>query len=169
MFFIEIRLAVRLATQPFSNSIRALVISGEWLITIALLADMCFTFDFTTLSMTSISCIIRSSTTGTSVPRGLNSAKRCASINIGSCIWWRTAVKAGLKRSTCPTCPFTWWASAKAIICSASSTVVAIGFSIKRCLPALMIFSAQAKWLSVGVTTSTISQAAMRASTLSKR
>ena len=74
MFFREMRLAVRFATQPFANSIRALAMSGVSLITETPLAWIFFTSDFTTLRMISISWIMRSSTTGTSVPRGLNSA-----------------------------------------------------------------------------------------------
>ena len=145
MFFIEIRLAVKLATQPFSNSILALAISGVSLITDTPLALTFFTLDCTTLKIASISCIIKSSTTGTSVPRGLNSASRWASINIGFSIMFLVAINAGLNRSTWPTCPFTLFSLAKAIISRASSTVLEIGFSMKTCFPDLMATLAHLK------------------------
>ena len=66
-----------------------------------------FALAFTMLSIMSMSCIIRSNITDTSVPRGLNCAKRCASINIGFTVRSFTAKKAGLKRSTWPTITFT--------------------------------------------------------------
>ena len=55
MFFIEIRLAVRFATQPFSNSMRAFAMSGVSLITQTPLAFMFLTGELTTLKMMSIS------------------------------------------------------------------------------------------------------------------
>ena len=100
MFFMEILLAVKFATQPFSNSILAFAISGVSEITEIPLACTFFTLEFTTDKIISISCIIKSKTTGTSVPLGLNSANLCVSINIGVSILSLTAVNAGLKRST---------------------------------------------------------------------
>ena len=76
------------------------------------------------------------------MPRGLNSAKRCASINIGLWIASFIAMKAGLKRSTCPTCPLTLFFLIKFKIFSASSMVFAIGFSIKICFFCRIAFSA---------------------------
>ena len=55
MFLSEIRLAVKLATQPLTNSIRALAISGVSLITETPLADTFLTLDLTTLKITSMS------------------------------------------------------------------------------------------------------------------
>ena len=55
MFFNDILLEVKLATQPFSNSIRAFAISGVSLITETPLAFTLLTFDFTTLKIMSMS------------------------------------------------------------------------------------------------------------------
>ena len=71
-FFMEILLAVRLATAPLSNSSLTLAISGVSLTTLTPLAWIFLMFDLTTLRTISISWIIRSKTTGTSVPLGLN-------------------------------------------------------------------------------------------------
>ena len=108
-----------------------------------------------------MSCIIKSKTTGTSVPLGLNSANLCVSINIGLTICSFAALNAGLKRSTCPTCPFTPCFSAKAINALASSMVVVIGFSINTCFPLVIAFCATSKCERVGVTISITSTASM--------
>lgn len=69
--------------------------------------------------------------TEASVPRGLNSAKRCVSINIGFSILSFTSIKRRIETFYLwPTCPFTLCSLAKAMISSASSTVVEMGFSM---------------------------------------
>ena len=81
--FIEILLEVRLATHPLLNSIRTFAISGVSVITATPLDEIFLTSLFTMLRMISISWIMRSRITLTSVPRGLNWASRCTSINMG--------------------------------------------------------------------------------------
>src|SRR5918993_1403746 len=66
IFFIEMRLLVRLATHPLSNSIRTLAISGVSLITDTPFAEIDFTLLFTRLSIISMSWIMRSRITLTS-------------------------------------------------------------------------------------------------------
>ena len=157
MFFKLIRLAVRLATQPFSNVIRALAMSGLSLTTATPLACTFFTGDPTTVSTMSMSWIIRSSTTLTSVPRGLNCARRCVSMNMGRSKWGSAARKAGLKRSTWPICTFTPLLRASSTRSSASSIVLASGFSMNTCLPAFIASEADRWCVIVGVTISTAS------------
>ena len=79
----EMRLAVIVATQPFSNRTRALAISSNWLETAAPSASTLAIGLLTRLSTRSRSWIIRSRITETSVPRGLNGAMRVASIYSG--------------------------------------------------------------------------------------
>ena len=169
MFFIDRREAVRLATAPFSNSMRTLVISGVGLTMLTPLALIWLTGDFTMVSRMSKSCTIRSRTTGTSVPRGLNKAKRCASMKSGSPMNGSAATKAGLNRSTWPTCTFTPASSASFFKALASSGVATMGFSMKTCLRFRKAFEAHSKWRMVGVTMSTTSTASISASTESKR
>ena len=168
MFFSDILLAVRLATQPFSNAILALAISGVSLMMATPLAEIAATFESTRLKTVSISCIMRSNTTGTSVPLGLNSANRWVSINMLLLMSSFTAKKAGLNRSTCPTWPRTWCFFASAMSSFASSTVCVMGFSRKTCFPISMAFFANLWWYRVGVTISTTSTAAIRSSSESK-
>ena len=80
IFFIEILLAVKLATQPFSNSILAFAISGVLLITETPDAETILTLDLTILKRMSISWIIKSCMTSTSVALPLNGATllKCA-------------------------------------------------------------------------------------------
>ena len=78
-----ILLLVKLATQPLLNSILTLAISGVSVSTATPLADIFLISLFTILKIISISCIIKSKITLTSVPLGLNCAKRCTSINKG--------------------------------------------------------------------------------------
>jgi hypothetical protein len=70
-FFRLMRLALRLATQPFSNSMRALAMSSVFESTLTPTLSILRIGDFTSASTMPMSWIIRSSTTPTSVPRGL--------------------------------------------------------------------------------------------------
>ncbi len=63
-------------------------------------ASIFFISDFTKLNSISMSCIIKSNTTETSVPLGLNSANLWASINSGESIEDFITSKAGLYLST---------------------------------------------------------------------
>src|SRR3990170_2921974 len=66
-FLSDILLEVTLATQAEPNSMRAFAMSTVFDMTGMHTACMAFTGDFTMLSIMSMSCIIRSSTTSTSV------------------------------------------------------------------------------------------------------
>ena len=77
----------------------------------------------------SMSWIIRSSTTATSAPRGLNGASRSLSMKRGASTYGNAARTARLNRSTCPVCTSAPVRAAIASSASASSSVVAIGFS----------------------------------------
>ena len=83
-----------------------------------------------------MSWIIRSRTTATSVPRGLNWASLCDSTNIGLISYPSSARIAGLNRSMCPTWIMSPFSLARRQSCSASAVVSVIGFSRKTCLPA---------------------------------
>lgn len=64
------RLALRLATQPFSNWIRALAMSSLFESTVTPTLSIFAIGDFTSSITMPMSWIIRSRTTPTSVPRG---------------------------------------------------------------------------------------------------
>ena len=82
-----------------------------------------------------MSWIMRSSTTATSAPRGVNGASRSLSMNRGRSTNGSAARIARLNRSTWPVCNTTPCACAAATSSSASSTVAAIGFSISTWRP----------------------------------
>ena len=169
IFFIEIRLDVRFATQPLLNSIRTFAISGVSVITPTPLAEMDFTSLFTMLKIISMSWIIRSSITLTSVPRGLNCANLCTSMNMGLSCMSCTARNAGLNLSTCPTWNFIPDSSASFTNCLASSIVLANGFSTKTCLAFLIAFSQISKCWVVGAATSIAVHASINMSASRKR
>ena len=102
----EIRLAVTLATAPFSNLMRALAISSSSDTTATPEASMDFTGDLTSERMTSISWIMRSSTTATSLPRGWNCAMRCDSKKRGSSRYGSAAKQRGIKPLDMPNLNF---------------------------------------------------------------
>ena len=146
MFFNEILLAVKLATQPFLNSTLALVMSGVLLIAQTPFAFTSLTSESTSLSTISMSWIIKSNTTETSFPLGLNSANLWHSINLGSFMVLMTELIAGLNLSTWPTWPINFFFLLSFTNNSASSTLVVMGFSIKTCLFFSKQFLAISKW-----------------------
>ena len=77
-FFVLMRLALRFATQPFWNWIRALAISSLFDRTVTPTLSIFAMGDFTSSRTMPMSWIIRSSTTPTSVPRGWYGARRSA-------------------------------------------------------------------------------------------
>ncbi len=105
----------------------------------------------------SMSWIIRSSTTATSVPRGLKGARRCDSMKRGSSRYGSQARSAPLKRSTCPVATLTPRDAAASTIRFASSSVEAIGFSISRWTPASIAASETSAWRVVGTATTAAS------------
>ena len=112
-----------------------------------------------------MSWIMRSSTTATSEPLGLNGANRSLSMNRGLFTYGSAARTAWLKRSMCPIwtiTPFSLRASSSSA--SASSSVVVIGFSMKTCLPRSIAALATAKCADVGTTTITASDASSKLS-----
>ncbi len=122
----------------------------------------------TASSTRSMSWIIRSNTTSMSSERGWNKASRWASMNLGRVTCGRAAIRAGLKRSTCPTWSLTPVRRAASIMASASSTVAAIGFSTSRCRPAAAARSAAPRWATVGSAIETASQASSSSASLGK-
>ncbi len=132
----ETRLAVMFATAPLSKVRRAFAMSTSVVITGIPAAERSVTLDPTTVCTRSMSWIMRSSTTGTSAPRGLNGASRLISTKPGWSTYGSAARTARLNRSTWPICTITPAFFAAASISSASSIVAAIGFSMSTCLPA---------------------------------
>src|SRR3989338_7641068 len=92
------RLAVTLATQPFSKRILALAISMSFERTGVPLASIWLMVELTIEVIKSISWIIKSSTTFTSLLRGLNSIMRVDSINLGVFKTSWALIMMGLKR-----------------------------------------------------------------------
>ena len=134
----DTRLAVMLATAPASNVIRALAMSTNGVSTGTPTADTERTPPPTNVRTRSMSWIIRSSTTATSEPRGLNGASRSLSMNRGAVDVRQRGAHGAVESLDVtrlhapPPC-----ARAIASSASASSSVVAIGFSIEHVQPAL--------------------------------
>ena len=101
----DTRLAVMFATAPESNARRAFAMSTNGVSTGTPTArtDRA-TCPPTSVSTRSMSWIIRSSTTATSDPRGLNGASRSLSMNRGASTYGSAARTARLNRSTWPVC-----------------------------------------------------------------
>ena len=100
----DTRLAVMFATAPASNERRAFAMSTNGVSTGTPTADTDRTAPPTNVRTRSMSWIIRSSTTATSEPRGLNGARRLLSMNRGDSTNGNAARTARLNRSTCPVC-----------------------------------------------------------------
>ena len=130
------RLAVTSATQPFANRMRALAMSISSVNTGAPIASIEAIGERTMCSIRSMSWIMRSSTTETSVPRGLNGASRFDSMKRGLDNSLATARITGLKRSRWPTCSTQRRSAAIAMSSRASSAVAVIGFSTRTWTPA---------------------------------
>ena len=141
----DTRLAVMFATAPASNVMRAFAMSTNGVNTGTPTAETDATPPPTNVRTRSMSWIIRSSTTATSEPRGLNGASRSLSMNRGASTNGSAARTARLNRSTCPVCSTAPVRRAIASSSSASSSVVAIGFSISTCSPRSSAGAATAK------------------------
>ncbi len=146
------RLAETSATQPSANSMRALAMSTAGVSTGKPLARTAVISLRAKLRIRSMSWIMRSSTTFTSMPRGLKIASRSDSMNSGRVIWSRTARIAGLNRSRCPTWNIKPWRAASSTSSAASSTVRVTGFSTRMCTPASRHAFATSWCSSVGTT-----------------
>ena len=95
----EMRLDVMLATAPESNVTRALAMSSIGVSTGTPTAEMSRASEPTSVSSRSMSWIIKSSTTATSDPLGLNGASRSLSMNLGLLTCGSAARTARLNRS----------------------------------------------------------------------
>ena len=133
----DTRLAVMFATAPASNVIRAFAMSTNGVSTGTPTADTCDTPPPTNVRTRSMSWIIRSSTTATSDPRGLNGASRSLSMNRGSSTYGSAARTARLNRSTWPVCTTAPVRFAIASSASASSSVVGDRLLDEHVQPAL--------------------------------
>ncbi len=159
------RLAVRLATAPEANSMRAVAMSTLGVTTPIPDARTSTTGSPTRASTRSRSWIIRSRITATSEPRAANGATRSDSMNRGDARYGAAARSARLKRSTWPV-----WSSTPAPSAAATSASrlararAAIGFSISTCRPRASAASPTSWCAGVGTTTDTASTSASSAS-----
>ena len=164
----ETRLAVMFATAPESKVRRALAMSTNGVSTGTPTACTDDDLPPTSVSTRSMSWIMRSSTTATSAPRGLNGASRSLWMKRGASTKGSAARMARLNRSTCPVCTSAPCRPARASIASASSSVTAMGFSISAWMPRASTCCATAKCDGVGTTIVTASTTSSSASSESK-
>src|SRR5437762_970461 len=148
----EMRLEVMFATAPEVNVTRALAMSSVGVSTGTPTAEMSRAPAPTSVSSRSMSWIMRSSTTATSDPRGLNGASLSLSMNRGCLTCGSAARTARLKRSMWPICTITPFFPASARRASASSRVAVMGFSMNTCLPRSIAALATVKCADVGTT-----------------